>query len=514
MTWTQWFYTFLIANVFHFLMYCNFYRRAGYPRWAALVPVYNLYVLTRIINRPWWWMLLLMIPVVNLLMIPTYWFQVLEVFGKKTARDKWLVLLTLGLYLVYLNWTEADKLPYNPEHDSKETILGIIVFAVTAATLVHTFGFQPFVIPTSSLENTLLVGDYLFVSKLHYGPRVPMTTLQVPMLHDTVPVIKIRSYLKRPQLPYLRLPGFQKVKRYDIVVFNWPADTVEQFFKISRRKIRKPIDKKSNYVKRCVGLPGDTIQVKQGILYVNGKPARYPDRTHLKHDYVVRTKQGLSFSRRQINYLLDKFHVYEYLREPDGSFKINMTREAARAVRGFPQTDTVYMFMDTTTRHLFGNPSWSFDNYGPLYIPRKGDTVTLTRENFPIYKRLLEEYETMEPLTYNRVEWKNNSVYINGKPVKKYVFKQDYYWMMGDNRSHSEDSRVWGFVPWTHIVGKPVLIWFSKDNVTGKIRWNRLFTTVSGKGKRVSYFWYVVAILLLWFVVWPYYRKRKNEMNG
>ncbi len=514
MTWTQWFYTFLIANVFHFLMYANFYRRAGYPRWAALVPVYNLYVLTRIINRPWWWMLLLMIPVVNLLMIPTYWFQVLEVFGKKTARDKWLVLLTLGLYLVYLNWTEADKLPYNPEHDSKETILGIIVFAVTAATLVHTFGFQPFVIPTSSLENTLLVGDYLFVSKLHYGPRVPMTTLQIPMLHDTVPVIKMRSYIKRPLLPYLRLPGFQKVKRYDIVVFNWPADTVEQFYKKTSKYIYKPIDKKSNYVKRCVGLPGDTIQVKQGILYVNGKPARYPDRTHLKHDYVVRTKQGLSFSRRQINYLLDKFHVYEYLREADGSFKINMTREAARAVRGFPQTDTVYMSLDTVPQQLFGNPSWSFDNYGPLYIPRKGDTVTLTRENFPIYKRLLEEYETMEPLTYNRVEWKNDSVYINGKPVKKYVIRQDYYWMMGDNRSHSEDSRKWGFVPWTHIVGKPVLIWFSKDNVTGKIRWNRLFTTVSGKGKRVSYVWYVVALLLFWFVVWPYYRKRKNEMNG
>ena len=510
MTWMQWFYAFLIANVFHYLMYCNFYRRAGYPRWAALVPVYNLYVLTRIINRPWWWMLLLMIPVVNLLMIPTYWFQVLEVFGKNTARDKWLVLLTLGLYLVYLNWTEADELTYNPEHDGKETILGIIVFAVTAATLVHTFAFQPFQIPTSSLENTLLVGDYLFVSKLHYGPRVPMTTLQVPMLHDTIPVIKVRSYLKWPQFPYLRLPGFQKVKRYDLVVFNWPADTVEQFFKVSHRKIRKPIDKKSNYVKRCVGLPGDTIQVKQGILYVNGKPARYPDRTHIKHEYIVRTKKGLSFSRRQLNYLFNKFHVYEVHRLRDGGMAINMTREAARAVRSFPQTDTVYMFLDTVPRPLFGSKRWSFDNYGPLYIPRKGDTVTLTRENYPVYKRLLEEYETMEPLTYNRVEWKNGSVYINGKPVKKYVFKQNYYWMMGDNRSHSEDSRVWGFVPWTHIVGKPVFIWFSKDNVTGKIRWDRIFTTVSGKGKRVSYFWYVMAVLFLWLVVWPYYRKRKK----
>jgi signal peptidase I len=151
------------------------------------------------------------------------------------------------------------------------------------------------------------------------------------------------------------------------------------------------------------------------------------------------------------------------------------------------------------------------DNFGPLYIPKKGDKVTLTEENYPLYKRLLAEYETGESLKTNKVEWHDGSAYINGKPVKEYTFKQNYYWMMGDNRSHSEDSRIWGFVPWTHIVGKPVFIWFSKDNVTGKIRWDRVFTTVSGKGKRKSYLWYFLLFVALVWGVWPYYKKRKKN---
>ncbi len=510
MTWSQWFLLFLAGNVYHWFMYNRFYKRAGYPSWYALIPIYNLYILTKIINRPWWWMLLLFIPVVNLLMIPTYWFQVLEVFGKNTAKDKILALVTLGLYIVYLNWTQADKLPYNPQHDDKETVLGVIVFAVVAATLVHTFAFQPFVIPTSSLENTLLVGDYLFVSKLHYGPRVPMTVLQVPMVHDTVPVLKVRSYFKRPQLPYMRLPGFQKLKRNDLVVFNWPADTVHHFF-VAEPGVQKPIDKKSHYVKRCVALPGDTVEVKNGILYINGRPATYPDRTEIKHEYVVKTKEGLSFSRRQWQYLLDKFHIYEAHRIP-GGYMINLTRRAAEAVKSFPETDTLYMYIDSVKGRVFGRPNkWSMDNFGPLYIPKKGDKVTLTEENYPLYKRLLAEYETGESLKTNKVEWHDGSAYINGKPVKEYTFKQNYYWMMGDNRSHSEDSRIWGFVPWTHIVGKPVFIWFSKDNVTGKIRWDRVFTTVSGKGKRKSYLWYFLLFVALVWGVWPYYKKRKKN---
>ena len=516
MTATQWLIFFLLMNIWHFLMYCCFYKRAGYPAWYALIPFYNAYILTKIINRPWWWFILLYIPVVNLLMAAVYWFQVLEVFGKNTLKDKILVLVTLGLYLVYLNFFEAKNLPYRPEHDDKETLLGSIVFAVIAATLVHVFAFQPFIIPTPSLEKSLLVGDFLFVSKLHYGPRVPMTVVSVPMVHDTVPVLKVKSYMDRPQLPYMRLPGFQKPKRFEIVVFNWPADTVEQFFTVSKKRIRKPIDKKSNYVKRLVGLPGDTIQVKDGILYVNGRRARYPDRTELQHNYVLQLKKGKGIGKRHFKRIKEKYRFdlryAETARMNDSTFVINMTRKVADYLSRLPEVDTVYMYLDTL-RHdkVFpGTGWWSMDNFGPLYIPKKGDKVRLDRKNYLLYKKLLEEYETGQPLTENKVEWKDGMAYINGKPVKEYTFKQDYYWMMGDNRNRSEDSRIWGFVPWTHIVGKPVFIWMSWDKNDKRIRWERVFTTVHGKGERRSYL-IPFLLLVLAYYGWAKYRKKKRK---
>ncbi|NPA42661.1 MAG: signal peptidase I [Chlorobi bacterium] len=514
MTLTQWIAFFLIMNVVHLLMYCCFYKRAGYPAWYALIPFYNAYILTKIINRPWWWFILLYIPGINILMAAVYWFQVLEVFGKNTLKDKILVILTGGLYLIYLNFFEARKLPYNPEHDDKETLLGSLVFAVIAATVVHIYGFQPFIIPTPSLEKSLLVGDFLFVSKLHYGPRVPMTTLSVPMVHDTVPVLKIKSYLNRPQLPYMRLPGFQKPKRFEIVVFNWPADTVEHFGVPPARKIRKPIDKKSHYVKRLVGLPGDTIEVREGVLYVNGKRARYPDRTHLQHFYAVEMKPGHTIGRRAYKYLKDRYdfdlRFAKSGRLNDSTYIINLTADAARYLATLPGVDTVYMYLDTIrSPHVFpGTGWWSMDDFGPLYIPKKGDTLVLNKRNYTLYKSLLREYETMASLKENRVEWKDGTAYINGKPVEKYVVKQDYYWMMGDNRNNSEDSRVWGFVPWTHIVGKPVFIWFSWDKNEGRPRWSRVFTTVHGKGERRSY---LIPFLLMVALYWGWTRYRKKK---
>ncbi len=516
MTITQWLIFFLFMNVVHFLMYCCFYKRAGYPAWYALIPFYNAYILTKIINRPWWWFLLLYIPVVNQLMFIVYWFQVLKVFGKDTLKNKILVVLTLGLYFIYLNFTQAKDAPYHPEHDDKDTLLGSIVFAVIAATLVHVFAFQPFIIPTPSLEKSLLVGDYLFVSKLHYGPRIPMTAVSVPMVHDTVPVLKIKSYLNRPQFPYMRLPGFQKVKRNEIVVFNWPADTVEQFFTVSKRRIRKPIDKKSNYVKRCVAVPGDTLEVRQGKLYINGFPASYPDRTEIQHLYEVQFKEGQTLGRHEAKTLKKRYDIN--LRNAVKGMKgkkyvINLTEKAADYLRSLSSVDNVTMFLDTTSsKRIFpkGSGWWSMDNFGPVYVPKKGDKIRLDRKNYLLYKKAIEEYETMQPLTENKVEWKDGTAYINGKPVKEYTFKQNYYWMMGDNRSNSEDSRVWGFVPWTHVMGKAVFIWFSRDKDDGRIRWERVFTTVHGKGKRVSYLWTLFVFLILYFG-WEYYRKKKKN---
>jgi len=517
MTATQWLIFFLFLNVWHFLMYCCFYKRAGYPAWYALIPFYNAYILTKIINRPWWWFILLYIPVINLLMAAVYWFQVLEVFGKNTTKDKILVLVTLGLYLVYLNFFEAKKLPYNPQHDDKETLLGSIVFAVIAASLVHIFVLQPFIIPTPSLEKSLLVGDFLFVSKVHYGPRVPMTAVQVPMVHDTVPLLKVKSYADRPQLPYMRLPGFQKPKRYDIVVFNWPADTVEQFFTISRKRIRKPIDKKSHYVKRLVGLPGDTIEVREGRLYVNSEPARYPDRTEIQHNYFLKFKEGQALGRKHYKRLKEDYDFdLKYARTEmtrDSNYIINLTHRVADYLSKLPEVDTLYMYLDTTRYDKIfpGTEWWSMDNFGPLYIPKKGDKVTLDRKNYLLYKKLLEEYETGQPLTENKVEWKDGSVYINGEPVKEYTFQQDYYWMMGDNRNYSEDSRIWGFVPWTHIVGKPVFIWMSWDKNEKRIRWDRVFTTVQGKGERKSYLIHFIVLSLLLYGAYKYRKKKKGK---
>ena len=521
MTLSQWILVFLLLNVFHFLMYWKFYKRAGYPAWKALVPVYNTCVLTKIINRPWWWCVLLYVPIVNLIMAVAYWFQVLEVFGKDTPKDKWLAVLTLGLYIMYLNYTEADQLPYNPEHKKDETFLGAIAFAVVVATIVHTYFFQPFIIPTSSLEKSLLVGDFMFVSKMHYGARAPMTPFAVPMVHDTIPVLKIKSYLNRPQLPYFRFPGWEKPKRFEYVVFNWPADTVERFFTISNKRIRKPIDKKSNYVKRLVGLPGDTIEMRNGILYVNGQKAQYKYRPNLLHYYHVKTKDGVSIPRRVFRHIYEKYDVANPADPENAPIKtrdgyiINLTQDAAEALKKLDEVESVELFLDNEKRpSVFpGDKRWSMDNFGPLYIPKKGDKVMLTKENYPLYKKLLEEYETMQSLKENKVEFKNNTVYINDKPVKEYTFKQDYYWMMGDNRNRSEDSRVWGFVPWTHIIGKPVFIWMSYDTKKGKVRWDRVFTTVHGEGKRQSY---LIPFLIFLALIWGYkkWRKKKKLKNG
>ncbi len=256
MTLIQWFIFFLIIQVVHFLGTWKLYEKAGRKSWEAAIPVYNSIVLMKIIDRPTWWTILLFIPVVNLMMFPVIWVETLRAFGKKSTADTVLGVVTLGFYIYYINYTqEVTHIP-NKNAIPKENTLSSLLFALVVATLVHTYVMQPFTIPTSSLEKSLLVGDFLFVSKFHYGARTPMTTVAAPMVHDTIPVLGTKSYSKFPQLPYFRFPGIQKIERNDIVVFNWPVDTVYQFFDRSGRYADKPIDKKSNYVKRCVGIRG------------------------------------------------------------------------------------------------------------------------------------------------------------------------------------------------------------------------------------------------------------------
>jgi len=518
MTLIQLFYFFIAVQLIHFVGTFNLYVKAGRKAWEAAVPIYNAVVLMQIINRPKWWVALLFIPIINLLMFPVIWVETIRSFGHNSNKDTWLVLLTLGFYIYYINYLNTGDYivdrSLKPRTNTGEWVSSI-VFAVVAATMVHTYFMQPYTIPTSSLEKSLLIGDFLFVSKFHYGARAPMTAVAIPMVHDTFPAIpvpflgfhitpKFRSYLKKPQLPYFRFPGLQSIKRNDIVVFNWPADTVQQFFKVPDHRIRKPIDKKSNYVKRCVAIAGDTLSIINGYVYIDGKKTVLPDRAKPEYDYTVFTN-GQQLSTITIE---NRYHVREWGRYQNGNYRLNLDKENLNRLSKNPLVIKIERevlpkdFKEDVFPHD-GRP-WNRDQFGPLVVPKKGATVSLNVDNLPLYHKIIGEYEK------NDLKIKNNNIYINGKIAKTYTFKQNYYWMMGDNRDHSEDSRYWGFVPFDHVVGKPVFIWFSWDSRAkglNKVRWNRVFTTVGGKGKRVSYLYYFLGLLALWFG-YDFYRKK------
>ncbi len=512
MTFTQWFIFFLLLQVIHFLGTWKLYVKAGRKAWEAAIPIYNAVVLMQIIGRPKWWVVLLFLPIINLLMFTVIWVETIRSFGKKSTLDTVLVIATLGFYIYYINYFTEVK--YERDRSLKPATSGgewlsSIVFAIVAATIVHTYIMQPYTIPTSSLEKSLLIGDFLFVSKFHYGARVPMTTVAAPMVHDTLPLIKVKSYLNKPQLPYMRIPGFQKIKRNDIVVFSWPVDTVEYFFQKTNRKIRKPVDKKSNYVKRCVAVPGDSLKIIDGDIYINGKLSVMPDRAKPQYFYDVNTGGNTI----NVNTLQNKYHVREGGRLPDGNYVLNLSEDDARLLSKNPVVKTMNKRLAPKGEgeDVFPNDpklSWNKDNFGPIYIPEKGKTVQLDKNSIAFYKQIIREYEK------NEIELVGDQVMINGAPASSYTFKQDYYWMMGDNRHNSEDSRYWGYVPFDHVVGKPVFIWFSWNSQgkgLGKVRWERLFTTVHGSGKPVSYFYWFLGAMALWYGYTVFKRKSKQS---
>lgn len=512
MTMIQWFIFFLIIQVIHFIGTWKLYIKAGRKSWEAIIPIYNAIVLMKIINRPTWWVILLFIPIINLLMFPVIWIETIRSFGRNSTIDSFLAVLTLGFYTYYINY--LTNVNYIEDRSLKSrTELGewvsSIVFAIIAATLVHTYFMQPYTIPTSSLEKSLLVGDFLFVSKFHYGARAPMTTIAAPMVHDSLPLIKAKSYLNIPQLPYFRIPGFQDIKRNEIVVFNWPVDTVRFFRDQSNIHIDKPIDKKSNYVKRCVGIPGDSLEIKDGYIFINGERTQLPDRAKPQYFNTVTVTDGFN-----PNSLMNRYGSTE-LRQGinTGEYYVNLTDENAQKLKNNPLVKSVIKDLSPKgnySKSVFPHNEqylWSVDNYGPIYIPEEGKTVELNAKSIPFYKRIIEVYEN------NDLTIHGDEIFINGKLVTNYTFKQNYYWMMGDNRHNSEDARFWGYVPFDHVVGKPVFVWFSwNTNGQGlgeKIRWERVFTTVHGSGKPVSYLYYFLAALVLWFG-YSSYQKRKN----
>ena len=566
MTIFQWFVFFLVLQVIHFLATWKLYQKAGRKPWEAAVPVYSVIILIKIINRPTWWTILLFIPVINLIMIPVVWVETIRSFGRNSTLDTVLVLVTLGFYIFYINYTQdVTYIPNRSLHSTSQggDTVSSLLFAIVVATLVHTYVMQPFTIPTSSLEKSLLVGDFLFVSKFHYGARTPMTPVAAPMVHDTLPLINTKSYTSWPQLPYFRFPGFQKIDRNDIVVFNWPVDTVYQFFDRSGRKgVVKPIDKKSNYVKRCVGIPGDNLSIKDGEIYIDGKILVLPERAKPQFHYTVVFKEpvyGAVLEENKMNEYLpyytipttiwDKPEVKAYLTNGTNTTNLsevtrdstnvtvtgnitqedytklgmnysqlagemNMTEELKNKIAADPRVISVIKVVNKKDKSVFPQTGdWSIDNFGPIAIPEAGKQVALTTENLPLYHRIIEVYEN------NELKVNGKQILINGQLATNYTFKKDYYWMMGDNRHRSEDSRYWGFVPADHIVGKPVLIWMSLDQnipwskAFDKIRWERLFTTVGGEGQPYSYFKFFLIALAAYFGISFYLKKKKQKAN-
>lgn len=511
----QWFIFFLGVQLIHYLGTWRLYEKAGRKSWEAAIPVYNSIVLMKIINRPTWWTLLLFIPVINLIMFPIVWVETLRSFGRRSTLDTILGVVTLGFYIYYINYTQdvqhiADR-SLKPTNATADTV-GSLLFAVIVATFVHTYFIQPFTIPTASLEKSLLVGDFLFVSKYNYGARTPMTAVAAPMVHDTIPIIKTKSYLSWPQLPYFRFPGFEKIKNNDIVVFNWPVDTVYYFRDRSGRHVNKPIDKKSNYVKRCVGIPGDNLEIKDGIVFINGKELILPERAKPQYSYKVAYDNKVSIDFESLIKDLDITDPYVANSTFDTIFFSALPAasvEKFKTISGIKSVTRIISKAKDTS--IFPHTKdWNNDNMGPIYIPQEGKSVTLNLETLPFYSKIITEYEG------NKIEIVGNDIYINGKKTASYTFKQDYFWMMGDNRHNSEDSRYWGYVPENHIVGKPIFIWMSIKGINDgiknwSIRWDRLFTTVSGEGQPQSYFKWFLGLLALYFVGDYFWKKRKAD---
>lgn len=519
MSFTNWLLFILIVQLIHFAGTWRLYKAAGRKGWEAAIPIYNALILLKIINRPWWYVILLFVPIVNLIMFPVIWVETLRSFGYNSNKNTILGVVSCGTYIYIINY--SSNLNYITDRSLKPRTatgewISSILFAVVAATLVHTYFMQPFTIPTSSLEKTLLVGDFLFVSKFHYGARTPMTPLAFPMVHDTIPLVKTKSYISKPQIPYFRFPGFQDIKRNDIVVFSWPVDNYIDIGPPPKGYAYKPIDKKSNYVKRCVGMPGDSLEVRNGYVFINGKQNQLPDRAKLQFGYAFATSKALNpqFAIEQYN-ITDLYPMDQNYR----TFQAHMTDEEYNKFKNYPGLDTI--IRTTTAKGIWNrdtfpqdaNFPWNSDFFGPIYIPKAGVTVAITPESIPMYQRIIEVYEGSEIGFDHKITLSDSQVFLNEKPITEYTFKMDYYWMMGDNRSNSQDARMWGYVPFNHVVGKPVFVWMSWDSnakgLANKIRWERLFTTVGGEGEPVSYFKYFMFLLGGWFV-FNHFRKKKR----
>jgi signal peptidase I len=482
------------------------FKKAGLPAWKGLVPVMNSFEMVRVSKRPVYLFLLQFIPVVGWFFTLAICVEFVKTFGKFRFYQHALTVCTIGLYFLYVGLNKKDKYigadaakKYKKSAAREWVDAGI--FAVIAATLIRTFVFEAYVIPTPSMEKTLLVNDFLFVSKFSYGPRIPNTPIAMPFVHHTMPLFDIKSYVEWIHIPYTRWFA-APVKRNDVVVFNFPAgDTVinkegyqseQPYYDVARllgngdmdagRKIIlsdpdsyplivRPVDKQENFIKRCVGVAGDTLQIKNQIIYINGKESRLPD--YSETNYIVVTGgQQLDETVMKDEYDIDINNGDEFQQTGMPNRYAMLLTAVARdkmIKSGLAKNITPYLDSNRSVFPYDPQYNWTKDNYGPFWIPKKGAMLKLNTFNYPFYERAIRDYEK------NKLEILNGKIYINDKETSEYTFKMDYYWMMGDNRHQSLDSRYWGFVPEDHVVGEAWMIWMSWKN---GVRWNRLFKKI------------------------------------
>lgn len=493
----------LILVVFPAINYFTF-PKAGFKSYLSLIPFYNYYIWLKLIGKPWWWLLLMLVPFINVFMVMLFLVQTAVAFGKYKLWEQALAVVFPIVYIPYLGISKKEKYyPVNdrikPKRSQAREWIDALIFAIVAATIIRMFIFEAYTIPTSSMEKSLLVGDFLVVSKVAYGPKIPNTPLAFPLVHHTLPLSKTaKSYVEWIKLPYYRFPGYTDIKRGDAVVFNFPeGDTValfvqnQSYYALTRRYgkqrvdndrftfgkvISRPVDKRDNYIKRCIALPGDSLKIVNQEIYINGQKTQTP--ANAEFIYKVKT-DGTPINKR----ILTKLDITEEI-HPDmqGNLLITLTDKGAEelkkvaTVKSVEKSIDLEMFDPSSLFPFDTTFHWTIDNYGTIWIPKKGATVNLTLQNLPLYERIIHAYEL------NDLKVENGKIYINGAETDKYTFKYNYYWMMGDNRHNSLDSRFWGFVPENHVVGKAVFVWLSLDKnkplFGGKVRWNKIMRKV------------------------------------
>jgi len=537
----------IIILTFYFLsshlgLYLLF-QKAGVSGWKALVPFYGTYIAIKMIHKPIWWMAVYYIPFVGFIVWVGIIVEFLKQFKILSYWEHALAVVFTPFYLAFVGFkAEYQHAGYayveSYQKSKPREWADAISFAVIAATLIRAIYIEAFTIPTSSMEKSLLVGDFLFVSKISYGSRIPNTPIFFPFAHHTMPFTdNVKSYSELIKLPYARLPKFQDVKRNEAVVFNFPAgDTVaiemqnrtyyqmlreynsifgvengRKYFmngmpkkyqskfiegylpgernmdpKVARKIVEegyevtaRPVDKRENYIKRCVALPGDKLHIVDGKLFINDGEAFQAE--GIQTSYIIQTDGNVIDHQLLYDNEITDFNAHSL------GYRMHLTEKSLSFVRSLPQVKQIikenkelgaYSGSQASASPIFPNTDttlWTEDNFGPIHIPYKGKVVELSLKNLPFYEKIIRDYEL------NDLEVKDGKIYVNGKIANSYKIKMDYYWMMGDNRHNSQDSRFWGFVPEDHIVGKAVFIWLSLDpnkSFLSKIRWNRLFSII------------------------------------